>query len=64
MVIWPVSALRIAAKAMADLYRQLAAQGSVGQNLDQMMTRKQLYELIDYHGYEELDNSITKSVAP
>jgi len=64
MVIWPVSALRIAAKAMADLYRQLAAQGSVGQNLDQMMTRKQLYELIDYSGYEELDSSITKSVAP
>jgi len=64
MVIWPVSALRIAAKAMSDLYRQLAAQGSVGQNLDQMMTRKQLYELIDYSGYEELDSSITKSVAP
>jgi methylisocitrate lyase len=64
MVIWPVSALRTAAKAMADLYQQLAAQGSVEQNLDQMMTRKQLYELIDYSGYEELDNSITKSVAP
>ncbi len=64
MVIWPVSALRIAAKAMADLYQQLAAQGSVEPNLDQMMTRKQLYQLIDYSGYEELDNSITKSVAP
>ena len=64
MVIWPVSALRTAAKAMQTMYRQLAAQGSLEQNLDQMMTRKRLYELIDYHGYEELDHSITRSVAP
>ena len=64
MVIWPVSALRTAAKAMAEMYRQLADQGSLEQNLDQMMTRKQLYALIDYHDYEELDNSITRSVAP
>ncbi len=64
MVIWPVSALRIAAKAMADMYQQLASQGSVEPILDQMMTRAQIYELIDYHGYEELDVSITKSVAP
>jgi len=64
MVIWPVSALRIAAKAMADMYQQLASQGSVEPILDRMMTRAQIYELIDYHGYEELDVSITKSVAP
>ena len=64
MVIWPVSALRVAAKAMETMYRQLADQGSLHQNLDQMMTRKQLYALIDYHGYEELDESITKSIAP
>jgi len=64
MVIWPVSALRIAAKAMADMYQQLASQGSVEPILDKMMTRAQIYELIDYHGYEELDVSITKSVAP
>ncbi len=64
MVIWPVSALRVAAKAMAEMYQQLADQGSLEQNLDQMMTRKQLYALIDYHGYEELDETITKSIAP
>ncbi len=64
MVIWPVSALRTAAKAMAEMYRQLASQGSVEPVLDKMMTRAQIYELIDYHGYEELDVSITKSVAP
>lgn len=64
MVIWPVSALRVAAKAMGDMYRQLAAAGTLEPNLDQMMSRKQLYELIDYHGYEELDKSITKSIAP
>ncbi len=64
MVIWPVSALRTAAKAMAEMYQQLADQGSLEPVLDKMMTRAQMYELIDYHGYEELDVSITKSVAP
>ncbi len=64
MVIWPVSALRVAAKAMQTMYKHLADQGSLHQNLDQMMTRKQIYALIDYHGYEELDETITKSIAP
>jgi len=64
MVIWPVSALRVAAKAMETMYRQLAEQGTLEKNLDQMMTRTRIYELIDYHGYEELDKSITKSIAP
>jgi len=34
MVIWPVSALRVAAKAMADMYQHLAQHGSVEPVLD------------------------------
>lgn len=64
MVIWPVSSLRIAAKAMEDMYRALAEEGTLEPQLGKMLTRKRLYELIDYHGYEALDSSIVKSVAP
>ena len=64
MIIWPVSALRVAAKAMSGMYQQLAEDDTLEPQLDKMLTRKQLYELIDYHGYEDLDASITRSVAP
>jgi len=64
MVIWPVSSLRIAAKAVEDMYRNLAIQGTLEPQLDKMLTRKRLYEVIDYHGYESLDSSVIKSIAP
>lgn len=64
MVIWPVSSLRIAAKAVENMYIELADQGTLEPQLDKMLTRKRLYEVIDYHGYESLDSSIVKSIAP
>jgi methylisocitrate lyase len=64
MVIWPVSALRVAARAMEDLYRELAESGSQVAFLDRMQTRRELYDTIDYHAYEALDTSIARSVLP
>ncbi len=64
MVIWPVSALRIAAKAHDDLYATLAAEGWVKPLVDRMQTRAQLYETIGYHAYEDLDGTIARSVVP
>ena len=64
MVIWPVSSLRIAARAMEEMYKLLAEQGTLASALDRMLTRKRLYELIQYHAYEDLDESIVKSIAP
>ncbi len=64
MVIWPVSALRVAAKAQEKLYRTLAAEGSVHGLLDQMQTRAELYAAIDYAGYEALDTSIVTTIVP
>ncbi len=62
MVIWPVSSLRIAAGAVEAFYRQLAADGSAEPQLDKMLTRKRLYEVLGYSEYEELDDSIIKSL--
>jgi methylisocitrate lyase len=64
MVIWPVSSLRVAASAVADLYACLAREGSAVAMLDRMQTRTDLYETIRYHDYEALDASIAGSVVP
>jgi methylisocitrate lyase len=64
MVIWPVSALRVAAGAMEELYRDLAREGTQAAWLDRMQTRRALYQLIGYDDYEALDDSIARSVLP
>jgi methylisocitrate lyase len=62
MVIWPVSALRIAAKAHEGLYQRLRDHGRVDGMLDAMQTRAELYDLISYADYESLDISIGKTL--
>ncbi len=64
IVIWPVSSLRVEAKALEAFYARLKADDSTAPQLDTMLTRKRLYELIGYHDYEALDASIIKSVPP
>jgi methylisocitrate lyase len=64
MVIWPVSALRIAAKAQDDLYAALRDHGTAEGLVGRMQTRGELYETIHYHDYEALDSTIIQSVLP
>jgi methylisocitrate lyase len=64
MVIWPVSALRVAAKAHEHLYATIRRDGGAQNELERMQTRVELYATIDYHGYEKLDASIVKTVTP
>ncbi len=64
MVIWPVSSLRVANKAQADLYAAIARDGGTQNRIDAMQTRKELYAAIDYHGYESLDASLVRTVTP
>lgn len=64
IVIWPVSSLRIAAHAMEAFFAALARDGTTAPQLDQMQTRRRLYELIGYHDYEALDASIVRSIVP
>jgi methylisocitrate lyase len=64
MVIWPVSAFRVANKAQAALYAAIRRDGGAHKMLDQMQTRAELYETIGYHRYEALDASIVATVVP
>lgn len=64
MPIWPVSALRIAAKAQETLYAALKRDGGAHSVIDQMQTRQELYQTISYAEYEALDASIVKTVLP
>ncbi len=64
IVIWPVSSLRVAAKAATELYAELAATGSTKGMLERMQTRAELYDTIGYTNFEALDETLTKSVVP
>ena len=64
MVIWPVSHLRIAARAMEELYVAIRNDGGTQNMVGRMQTRAQLYETIGYHDYEALDASLIKTVVP
>ena len=62
LVIFPVSALRVAARAIETFYGDLRQKGHAQDMLPAMMTRAALYELIGYYDYEALDASIAKTV--
>ena len=64
MVIWPVSALRMAAKAQEQLYATIRREDGPRSLIGQMQTRQELYETISYADYEALDASIVKTVLP
>jgi methylisocitrate lyase len=64
MVIWPVSSLRVANKAQAELYAAIARDGGTQNMVDRMQTRAELYATIGYHEYEALDASIVTTVIP
>jgi methylisocitrate lyase len=64
MVIWPVSSLRVANKAQADLYAAIRRDGGTHNMVPHMQTRAELYETIDLAGYEALDASIVSTVLP
>lgn len=55
MIIFPVTSLRVALKAVEELFAGLAKSGHQRDFLDMMMTRADLYELLGYTGFEERD---------
>src|SRR6195256_3438333 len=64
MVIWPASAMRVAAKAQEELYAAIKRDGGTHNMLSRMQTRKDLYATIGYSDYEKLDATIVQSVPP
>ena len=58
LVIWPVSLLRLAMGAAMRGLDELTDAGSLTAKLGEMQHRSELYELIDYEGYNHFDTSI------
>ncbi len=58
IVIWPVSMLRMAMGATARGLDTLNEEGHLTSKLGEMQHRAELYELIDYEGYNHFDTSV------
>ncbi|WP_430790812.1 methylisocitrate lyase [Virgibacillus flavescens] len=61
MVIYPVTSLRVAAKAYEKVFTEIQEKGTQKDFLENMQTREELYEAIDYYRYEDLDKKISKT---
>ncbi|MED4474494.1 MULTISPECIES: methylisocitrate lyase [Bacillaceae] len=64
MVIYPVTSLRVAAKAYERIFSLIKEQGTQKQGISDMQTRKELYDTISLYDFEELDESIAKTLLP
>lgn len=63
IVIFPVSAARVAAKQVRTFYADLLREGATAW-VDKMLTREELYDLIGYDEYGELDRSLSRRSEP
>lgn len=60
LALYPLSAFRAMSKAAERVYSELRSQGSQASVIDTMQPRSELYEVLDYHSYEEkLDRLFT-----
>lgn len=64
LVIFPVSAARVAAKQVQTFYSELLRTGTQAPWLERMLTREELYGLIGYDDYAELDLSLRREEPP
>jgi len=53
MVLYPLSGFRAMNKAALDVFKEIINNGSQNDVLDIMQTRAELYEMLDYHTYED-----------
>ena len=57
MVIFPMSAFRLALRAMDEGYAEILELGTQAGLIDKMRSRVELYDRIDYPGYDRLDRN-------
>jgi methylisocitrate lyase len=60
IVIFPMTAFRVMMKAVEETYRTLLSAGSQAELIEEMKTRKELYELIRYADYERVDKELAE----
>lgn len=64
LVIFPVTSLRAAAYNIEKTYKVIKEKGTQKSVLDKLQTRKELYEILKLHEYEEMDSKIARTVLP
>ena len=64
LILFPVTLLRVATKAMEGMLMELKALGTQRESLDKMHTRQQLYELLRYNEYEQQDAKLRERHGP
>lgn len=60
MVLYPLSAFRAMSRAAQVVFETIRQQGDQRDCLDAMQTRDQLYEVLDYHSYEQKQDRLHK----
>jgi methylisocitrate lyase len=58
LIIYPVTTLRLAMKAVEDGLSRILEEGTQANLIDQMQHRKRLYELVRYEEYNQFDEKI------
>jgi methylisocitrate lyase len=58
LVIYPVTSLRLAMKAIEDGYAALKRDGTQAGVVERMQTRKRLYEVLHYEDYAKFDKDL------
>lgn len=61
IVIYPVTSLRVAAKAVEKVYETIANEGTQKSHHDAMQTRQALYDSLQLYDYEALDENIAQT---
>ena len=61
MILHPLSAFRAMSKAAQEIYEEISQKGTVEKKLKKMQSRDELYDVLNYHSYEEkIDNLFSK----
>lgn len=60
IVIYPMTAFRVMMKAAQGVYEEIKRTGTQKAYLQQMQTRQELYQLIDYSEYDTLDKQFSQ----
>ena len=61
MILYPLSAFRAMSKAAQEVYIEILKKGTQKHIVGKMQTRDELYDLLDYHSYEEKLDNLFKS---
>ena len=64
MVLYPLSAFRAMNKAALNVYQELKDKGTQEGVISTMQTRMELYDMLNYHSYEQkMDELFSKGKA-